>query len=64
MDKIRKLVIKTFKDFGFKIEIKTNLKIAEFLDVTLNLNKGTYSPFKKPKIKHYISILYQTAHHK
>ena len=47
VDQIRKKVIKIFKDVGFKIEIKTNLKIVDFLDVTLNLSNGTYSPYKK-----------------
>ena len=44
MDKIRRLVIKTFKVFGFKIEIKTNVNIVDFLDFILNLNKGTNGP--------------------
>ena len=48
VDQIRKKVIKIFKDVGFKIEIKTNLKIVDFLDLTLNLSNGTYSPYKKP----------------
>ena len=34
------------KLLGFKIAIKINLKI-NFLDVTLNLEKGTFEPFKK-----------------
>ena len=28
--------------------IKCNLKITDYLDVTLNLNDGTYRPFHKP----------------
>ena len=48
VDQIRKKVIKIFKDVRFKIEIKTNLKIVDFLDVPLNLSNGTYSPYKKP----------------
>ena len=36
MDKTRKLVIKTFKDVGFKIEIDSNLKIIDFLGARLN----------------------------
>ena len=48
VDQIRKKVIKIFQDFGFKFEIKTNLKIVDFLDVTLNLSNGTYSPYNKP----------------
>lgn len=51
MYKIRKPVIKTFKDVGFKIEINTNLKIVDFLDVRLNHNNGACSPYKKPKDK-------------
>ena len=50
-DKIRKLVIKNIKDVGFKIKIKTNLKIVDVLDVPINLNKGTYSSYKKPNGK-------------
>ena len=30
------LVIKIFKEIGFKIDIETNLKIANFLDMTFN----------------------------
>ena len=32
----------------FNIEIKTNLHIVDFLDVTFNLLDGTYKPYKKP----------------
>ena len=42
MDRIRKNVMKTFKEIGFKIEIRTNLKIVNFLNVTFNLTNGTY----------------------
>ena len=48
IDRIRKNVMKTFKELGFKIEIKTNLKISDFLDVMFNLTKDTYQPYKKP----------------
>ena len=48
MDRIRKDVIKTFKDVGFKTDIKTNLKVVDFLDATFNLSNGTYKPYKKP----------------
>ena len=48
IDHIRKQVIKVFKDLGFKIEIKTNLKVVDFLDVSFNLKNGTYGPYKKP----------------
>ena len=47
MDKI----IKIFKDIGFSIDIQTNLKEVDFLDVTLNLQNGTYRPYKKANDK-------------
>jgi hypothetical protein len=37
-----------FKDIGLKITIDTNLKIVNFLDVTLNLSSGQYQPYRKP----------------
>ena len=36
------------KSAGFKIKIKTNLHIVDFLDVTFNLLDRTYNPYKKP----------------
>ena len=36
------------KNLGFQIEIETNLKEVNFLDVTFNLNSGLYKPYKKP----------------
>ena len=41
MDRIRKNVMKMLKEVGFKIEIRTNLKIVDFLDVTFNLTNGS-----------------------
>ena len=51
MDKKRKTFIKIFKDIGFSIDIQTNLTEVDFLDVTLNLQKGTYRPYKKANDK-------------
>ena len=48
---VRKNVIKLFEGTGFKIEIETNLKIEEFLDVTFNLTNSTYRPYRKPNDK-------------
>ena len=47
-DKIRKDIIKAFMDLGLKITIQINLKVTDFLDVSLNLSTGTFSPFRKP----------------
>ena len=47
MERIRKSVIKIFKDVGFKIESKSNLKIVHFLNVTFHLSNECYNPYKK-----------------
>ena len=47
-DRIRKDIIEIFKNAGFKFEIKTNLHIVDFLDVTFNLLDETFQPYKKP----------------
>ena len=47
-EKLKKQFQKMFNENGLKIEIKCNLKIFNYLDVTLNLNDGTYKPYRKP----------------
>ena len=37
-----------FKEIGFKVEIETNLKIVNFLDITFNLASSKYRPYRKP----------------
>ena len=41
-DRIRKDLIKHFNDLGLKITIETNLRVTNFLDLTLDLNCGKY----------------------
>ena len=54
---IQKKVIRVFKYKGLKIEISSNLKIVNLLDVTLNLNDNSYKPFSKPNaIRTYINV--------
>ena len=50
-DRIRKDIIKIFKQIGFKIYTKINLKEVDLLDVTLSLQKETYWPYKKENDK-------------
>ena len=38
---------KTFKDFGLEIVAESNLRIINYLDVTLNLNDGSFRPCDK-----------------
>ena len=47
-NKMRKIIIEIFKEIGFQLEIKTNFKKVEFLDVTFNLMTGLYTIYKKP----------------
>ena len=48
IERKRKAIIKLFKECGLNITIKTNLKIDNFLDVEMNLDTGTYRPYRKP----------------
>ena len=42
---------------GFKIEVSSNNKIVNFLDVTLNLSNNTYKPFlKTDQYTFYINV--------
>ena len=50
--RVRKSVIQLFKDTGFLIDVVTNLKIVNFLDITLNLNNGMFKPYKKKQMIH------------
>ena len=47
-EKIKKEFQNVFNENNLQIEITCNQKIVDYLDVTLNLNNGTYKPFRKP----------------
>ena len=56
--KLREAIIKVFKDHGLNITIHTGLTKVNFLDVTLDLEKDEYKPFRKPgDIPLYVSAL-------
>ena len=59
VDRMYKNIIKIFKDIGFTIDVETRLKVIDFLDITFNLNNGTYRPYKKPNDLLSISINHQ-----
>ena len=44
---LQKQITNKFKEIGFRIEIQANLRITNYLDITLNLNDNTYKPFSK-----------------
>ena len=47
-DKIRKELIKIFQRNGLKLDIKCNLKVVDYLDITFDLKTGSYKPYRKP----------------
>ena len=48
IENIKKQICKVFTNNGLRITIEANKKIVDFLDVTLDLNKGTHEPYTKP----------------
>ena len=48
--------IKISKGTDFAIDVETNLKIVDFLDITFNLHNGTYRPYKSQTIYYHILI--------
>ena len=47
-ERIKKNFRKLFRENGLDIVIQCNLKIVNYLDVTLDLNTGTFKPYHKP----------------
>ena len=45
--KQKKKTIKIFKDIGFKITIDNGATICNLLDITLDLTKNVFKPYKK-----------------
>ena len=58
MERIRKAFIKLFKnEFSLNIVSDANIKVVNFLDLTLNLSTGKYEPYNKPDNKPlYINV--------
>ena len=47
-ERVKKAFQKVFNDYHLKLEIKCNVKIVNYLDLTLNLIDGSHRPFHKP----------------
>ena len=47
-ERIKKYFQSIFRKNNLSILVKCNLKIVDYLDVTLNLSDGLYKPFHKP----------------
>ena len=50
-DKFRKLIEAEFAKHGLGTTAEANIKIVNFLDITLNLNDGSFKPYCKPNNK-------------
>ena len=48
LERIKKSLQKTFRKFGLEIVADSNLRIVNYLDVTLNLQDGSFRPCDKP----------------
>ena len=51
IERKKKQIVKVFKDCGFSITIKCNLKSTDFLDVTFDLVSDICKPYRKPSNK-------------
>ena len=47
-DIAKKKLCSVFKEHGLKITVEANVKVVNFLDVTLDLRGNTYKPYMKP----------------
>ena len=61
-ERIKKDIQKFFVGLRLKIVIKTNLRIVDFLDVTFDLSKETYSPYKNQETSRSTSTPSPTTH--
>ena len=57
VDKTRKELHQLFKENGLSLEIDCSLKTVNYLDITVDLNTGTYKLYRKPNDEILISTL-------
>ena len=61
-EKRKKRFLKLFKDKNLEIIVQNNLKITIYLNITLNLNDGSYHCYRKPNEEtNYIHVI--SDHH-
>ena len=61
-EKLRQTIIKVFKDKDLDITIEVGLTRVNFLDVTLDLEKEVFKPYRKPGDKPLYVIHPATTH--
>ena len=59
----KKCIIKIFKEIGFKIEIKTNLKQVDVLDVNFDLASATHTDHSRKKVTSYCTSPHRQITH-
>ena len=56
-DILKKKLCKLFRDNGLSIDVNVNAKVINFLDVTFDLSKGIFKPFRKPNdVTNYVHM--------
>ena len=50
-EKIKKRFMLCFEDIELKITVQSNIKVVNYLDITLNLSNGKFYPYRKPNDK-------------
>ena len=60
-ENIKKHFQSIFRKSDLSIIVKCNLKIVDYLDVTLNLSRGSYKPFHKPNSE--INYIHKKSNH-
>ena len=48
IERKRKAIVRLFKECGLSVTTKAKLKVANFLDIQLDLINATYRPYRKP----------------
>ena len=60
-EQVKKNIQKIFMKHGLDIIIQCNMEVVNYLDVTFNLNDGTYKPNKKPNNE--IKYIHKNSNH-
>ena len=60
-EQVKKNIQKVFKEHGLDIIIECNMKVVNYLDLTFNLNDGTYKPYTKPNNE--IKYIHKNSNH-
>lgn len=47
LDRVRKDIIRFFKEVGLRVTIETNLNCIDILDIHFNLAEESYKPYRK-----------------